>query len=198
MNQPAQMQIAAAPAQSSILRTTGAVLLGTLFLAACAHIALPLYFTPVPLTVQPFGVLVLGLLMGPRTAFATLVAYLAEGALGLPVFAPSTVALTGIAHLFGPTAGYLLAYPAAAALISHLWRRSRRSFGSALASAAAGDALILATGAAWLAVWTAGTGHWTPATIFTQAILPFLPGEALKIAAGAGIAAGASRLRRSN
>jgi biotin transport system substrate-specific component len=197
MNKPAPMQWALnaqETAGAAALRTGGIVLAGTLFVAACAHVSVPLFFTPVPLTLQPFAVLVLGLLLRPRMAFTTLAAYLAEGAMGLPVFAPGPAGLTGLAHFFGPTGGYLMAYPAAAALIAALWRRSNRSFGWGLVSAAAGDALILATGAVWLALWT----HGSAATVFTQAVLPFLPGEALKIAATAGLGVGAARLRRAN
>jgi biotin transport system substrate-specific component len=196
MNKPAPMQWALntpETAGAAALRTGGMVLAGTLFVAACAHVSLPLYFTPVPLTLQPFAVLVLGLLLGPRMAFATLAAYLAEGAMGLPVFAPGPAGLSGLAHFFGPTGGYLMAYPAAAALIAALWRRSSRSFGWGLVSAAAGDALILATGAVWLALWT----HGSATAVFTQAVLPFLPGEALKIATAAGLGAGAARIRRA-
>ena len=197
MNKPASMQWALNPqeaAGAAALRAGGIVLAGTLFVAACAHVSIPLFFTPVPLTLQPFAVLVLGLLLGPRMAFATLAAYLAEGAMGLPVFTPGAAGLSGVAHLFGPTGGYLMAYPVAAALIAVLWRRSNRKFGWGLVSAAAGDALILVTGAVWLALWT----HGSAASVFTQAVLPFLPGEALKIAAAAGLGAGASRIRRAN
>jgi biotin transport system substrate-specific component len=197
MNKPAPMQwVQSAPETTAAraLRTGGIVLAGTLFVAVCAHVSLPLYFTPVPLTLQPFAVLVLGLLLGPRMAFGTLTAYLAEGAMGLPVFAPGPAALSGLAHFFGPTGGYLMAYPVAAALIATLWQKSNRNFGWGMISAAAGDALILATGAIWLALWT----HGSASSVLTQAVLPFLPGEALKVAAAAGLAAGAVRLRRAN
>ena len=201
MNKPASMQWAWNAQETrgtAALRAGEIVLVGTLFVAACAHVSIPLYFTPVPLTLQPFAVLVLGLLLGPRMAFATLLTYLAEGAVGLPVFAPGAAGLSGMAHLLGPTGGYLMAYPVAAALIAVLWRRSNRKFGWGLIAAAAGDALILTTGAVWLALWTHGATHATAATVFTQAVLPFLPGEALKIAAAAGVGAGASRIRRAN
>ena len=90
------------------------VLAGSAFVAVCAHVVLPLNFTPVPLTLQTFAVVLLGLLLSPRLAAGTLAAYLAEGALGLPVFSPVPVIVGGMAHLLGPTGGYLLAYPAAA------------------------------------------------------------------------------------
>lgn len=171
------------------LRNGGIILGGTLLAAICAHIVLPLYFTPVPLSLQPLAVLLLGLVLSPRLAGATMTAYLLEGAIGLPVFAPGT---DGLAHLFGPTGGYLLAYPAAALLISWLWRRTRRGFAAALLAAAAGDLLILACGALWLAVWT----HASAPIDLAMAIAPFVPGDALKVAAAAGMAAGFVRVRR--
>jgi biotin transport system substrate-specific component len=163
-----------------------------LFVAVCAHIALPLYFTPVPLTLQPFAVLLLGLLLSPRLSAATLMAYLGEGAAGLPVFSPGPVPLSGLAHLFGPTGGYLLAYPFAVLLISTLFRRSERQFVSALVCAAAGSLVILSTGALWLAALS----HASLPTVLTQAVAPFLPGDALKVAAAAAIASTWERLRR--
>ena len=184
--------LAQAPARpSSLLRSAGIVLAGTALAAVCAHVAIPLFFTPVPLTVQPFAVLLLGLLLTPRMAAATFAAYLLEGAAGLPVFAPGPAA-PGLAHLFGPTGGYLLAYPLAAALISYLWRRTGRGFAAALASVAVGDVAILAGGALWLAFLT----HASLFHVVQLAVLPFLPGEVLKIAAAAGMATGFQRLRR--
>src|SRR5215831_3180817 len=108
---PAANDAVPSHAVSVWLRSAGIVLVGSAFIAACAHIALPLYFTPVPLTLQPFAVLVLGLLLSPRLAAATLIAYLGEGALGLPVFSPGIAGSLGFAHLLGPTGGYLLSYP---------------------------------------------------------------------------------------
>jgi len=122
----------AAATPAAWLRSAGIIVAASVFVAVCGHIAFPLYFTPVPLTLQPFAVLVLGLFLSPRMAGASMVAYLGEGALGLPVFAPAFAAgpasALGLAHLFGPTAGYLLAYPFAAMLISMLYRRSRGGF----------------------------------------------------------------------
>ena len=172
------------------LRTTGVVVLGTVFLAVCAHVAIPLWFTPVPLTLQPFGVLVLALLLRPRLAVGTVMAYLAEGAAGLPVFAPTAAAVSGLAHLLGPTGGYLLAYPVAALAIA-LGARHARSFAVRMAVTAVGDLIILAGGALWLATTT----HTTFAAAFALAVVPFLPGDALKVAAAAA-AGGLRRVRR--
>ncbi len=174
------------------LRAAGIILAGSVFAALCAHLAVPLSFTPAPLTLQPFAVLLLGLLLTPRLAGATFAAYLAEGAAGLPVFAPNAFSPgAGLAHLFGPTGGYLLAYPLAAMLISSLWRRTGRGFAAALLSAAAGDALILACGALWLAVLT----HLSAKAAAALAVAPFLPGDALKVSAAAALAAGFYRFR---
>src|SRR3954469_18368068 len=85
----------------------------TLFVAACAHVSVPLPFTPVPLTLQNFAVLLVGMVLGPVAGFSAMVLYLAEGATGLPVFNPG--GLGGVAQLLGPTAGFLFSYPLAAA-----------------------------------------------------------------------------------
>jgi biotin transport system substrate-specific component len=176
------------------------VFLGTLFVAVCAHISIPLWFTPVPVTLQPFAVLLLGLMLSPRWSAVTMVAYLAEGAAGLPVFSP--VGAPTLLHLFGPTAGYLLSYPAVAWLTGSLFRRFRRQddirprtacwFTAALSAAAVGDCIILLSGAAWLAILT----HLSPATVFTMAVAPFVPGEILKVITAAGTVSGLRRFRR--
>ena len=149
--------LAAAPqTRASLwLRSAGLVLAGSALVAVSAHLALPLYFTPVPLSLAPFAVLVIGLVFSPRLAAATLGAYLLEGAAGLPVFSP-TPALPAMAHLLGPTGGYLLSYPLAAALIAFLVRRTGRGFVPAFLSAALGNLVILTSGALWLGLAAVG------------------------------------------
>lgn len=184
-----------APARSTaFLRATLTVFLGSVFVAICSHIAIPLWFTPVPLTLQPFAVLVIGLLFSPRLAASTLFAYLAEGAAGLPVFAPGLAFSAGFAHLFGPTGGYLLVYPAAAFLIAALWRRGSHTYWSAFFSAAAGNLLILAGGALWLSSLT----HTALRGAFALAVFPFLPGDVLKVAAAAALGTGWARFHRKH
>ena len=183
---------AANGAVASGLRSAGVVLAGSALVAVCSHISLPLWFTPVPLTLQPFAVILLGLLLSPRLAAATLGAYLLEGAAGLPVFAPGFALGAGLAHLLGPTGGYLVSYPAAAALVAWMRRNVTRGFAGAALSAAAGNALILLCGFAWLTVWT----HPAVGSAFALAVLPFLPGDALKVVAAAGIVQGLDRIRR--
>jgi biotin transport system substrate-specific component len=178
--------------QSALLRNTLAIVLGSVFVAICAHLSVPLWFTPVPVTLQPFAVLLLGLLLTPGVAAGALALYLVEGALGLPVFAPHGPG--GMLQLFGLTGGYLLSYPLVAALTSWLRRRSpSRSFVSALLAAATGDALILLSGAAWFAVLQPRS----IGAILTLAVLPFLPGDILKVIAASGIDTGWRRFRGS-
>jgi biotin transport system substrate-specific component len=180
------------------VRTAGVILAGSALVAISSHIAVPLGFTPVPLTLQPLAVLMLGLLLTPRMAAATLGAYLLEGAAGLPVFVPGLAFGAGVAHLLGPTGGYLMVYPAAAAVVSYLWRRSGRGYAAALLSAAAGDAAILLCGFLWLMVWTHSAGSSSSMkTAFAMAVLPFLPGDALKVVTAAAIAKGLDRARRN-
>jgi biotin transport system substrate-specific component len=164
------------------------------FVAACAHISLPLPFTPVPLILSDFAVLLVGLALGPPAAFSALALYLAEGAVGLPVFAPN--ALSGIAHLFGPTGGYLFAYPFAAATAGWLVRRldpATSRFRSALIASTAATLPIFLLGALWLACFA----HLNLSATWALAIAPFIPGEILKITAAAGIYSSFQRWRRS-
>jgi biotin transport system substrate-specific component len=95
------------------LRQVVGVVLGAVLVAVAAQVAVPLPGTPVPMTLQPLAVLLIGGLLGPRLGATSMVLYLALGIAGLPVFTP-TVPLLGIARLLGPTGGYLLAYPVAA------------------------------------------------------------------------------------
>src|SRR4029450_1278610 len=97
---------------------------------------------PVPLTLQNFGVLVVGLVLGPRRAFAAMVVYLAEGAAGLPVFNPTGPG--GVAQLLGPTGGYLMSYPFVAAVAGFLVERGRKTFARAAVASLAAEILLFA------------------------------------------------------
>jgi biotin transport system substrate-specific component len=191
ISRPLASEIARSAASDG-LRIAGVIVGGSALVAISSHIALPLWFTPVPLTLQPFAVLLLGLLLGPKLAAATMGAYLLEGAAGLPVFAPGLGFGAGMAHLLGPTGGYLMSYPVAAALVSFLRRKLVRGFAGAVVSAAAGNVVILVCGMVWLAAWT----HGSATSAFELAVLPFLPGDALKIVAAAAVAKGIDRVRR--
>ena len=172
-------------------RTVGGIVLATAVVAICAHISVPLGFTPVPVTMQSFAVILLGLLFGPGPAFACLALYLMEGAMGLPVFTPHGPG--GMAQLLGPTGGYLLSYPFAAALASLLYRRGGRRLWAAIGGGAVSSLLILACGFTWLGLVT----HMQPGVLFAQSVAPFLPGDAVKVLAAA-LCAGALSSFRDN
>jgi biotin transport system substrate-specific component len=126
----------------------------TLFVAVCAHITIPLPFTPVPLTVQNFAVLMVGLLLGSRRGFAALALYLAEGAAGLPVFSPSVLGLTGMAQILGPTGGFLLMYPFVAYLAGFIQERGAKSFTRAAIAGLMAEILLFAGGLTGLYLYT--------------------------------------------
>lgn len=133
------------------------VLTASLFVALCAHITVPLPFTPVPLTLQNFAVLLVGLALGRRRGFAALALYLAEGAAGLPVFNPTGPG--GIAQLLGPTGGFLLAYPFVAALAGFVFENGGRTFARAAAAGICAEILLFASGIGWLAILTHSVGQ---------------------------------------
>src|SRR3989442_13173870 len=108
-----------------VIRRAAAVVLGALIVAGAAQVSVPLPGTPVPMTLQPMAVLLVGGLLGPRLGALSMILYLAMGAAGLPVFTP-TVPLVGIARLLGPTGGYLLAYPIAAYAAGWLFGPARK------------------------------------------------------------------------
>jgi biotin transport system substrate-specific component len=163
----------------------------SLFVALCARVTLPLPFTPVPLTLQNFGVLLVGLTLGSRRGFAALALYLVEGAVGMPVFNPS--GLGGVAQLLGPTGGYLLAYPFVAALAGWIMERGRKTFARAAVAGLLAEVVLFASGISWLAVLTHS---------FAQAVrfglYWFVFAEVIKIMSAAGIAAGWYRTHKAH
>jgi biotin transport system substrate-specific component len=158
----------------------GAIVVGaSLFVALCAQVTLPL--VPVPLTLQNFGVLVVGLVLGPRRAFAALLLYLAEGAAGLPVFNPA--GLGGIAQLSGPTGGYLMAYPFVAGLAGFLMERGCKTFTRAAVAGLIAEVLLFAMGVGWLAIWA---GSFKKALFY--GLYWFLFAEVIKVLMAAAVA----------
>ncbi len=141
------------PAQSDNTRAARNVLLalvGTLALTVSAKTQIP--FWPVPMTMQTFVVLVIGMAYGTRLGVATVALYLLEGALGLPVFAGTPEKGVGLAYMMGPTGGYLLGFVAAAWLSGSLAERGfDRSPFKTLVAMSLGHALIFVFGVAWLA-----------------------------------------------
>jgi biotin transport system substrate-specific component len=128
------------------------VVCASLFVALCAHVTVPLPLTPVPLTLQNFGVLVVALLLGSRRGFAALALYLVEGAFGLPVFNPAGPG--GVAQILGLTGGFLMAYPVVAFIAGWIYEHTSRRFGWAVLSGAVAEIALFLGGLSWLAVLT--------------------------------------------
>jgi biotin transport system substrate-specific component len=123
------------------------------FVALCARVTIPLLpLTPVPLTVQNLGVLLIGLLLGSRRGFTALALYLLEGAVGLPVFNPTGAG--GMAQLFGVTGGFLLVYPFVAFLAGYVFECGRKTFARAALAGLLAEILLFAGGLSWLYVFT--------------------------------------------
>jgi biotin transport system substrate-specific component len=153
------------------------VAVGTLALSA--QFALPIPGTPVPLTLQPFVVVLTGLLLGPVDAAVAMMAYLLAGAMGLPVFAP--MGAPGLARLLGPTGGYLLAYPVAAAVAGR-FGAGRAKFGVRALAAVAGIGTIYLGGLVQLAVLV---GSITTAALL--GVLPFMAADGVKALVAAAV-----------
>jgi biotin transport system substrate-specific component len=149
-------------------------------LAAAAQITIPIPTTPVPFTLQPLVVVLAGLMLGPVAGAASMALYLAAGAAGLPVFSP--VGLPGIARFFGPTGGYLIAYPLAAWIAGSLAGKQSTFFRRFLASCA-GIAMIFVGGIAQLTILNGSLK-----TAIDLGITPFVPLDAVKALIAAGIA----------
>ena len=160
-------------------RSAGLVIVFSLFIAASAQFAIQI--GPIPITGQSFAVLLTGALLGSRLGAAAVIAYLIEGAIGLPFFAGGAAGLT---RFFGPTGGYLIAFPAAAfvtgAFAEHGWDKN---YPQAVAAMAIGSVIILLGGWAWYAMLL----NALPVVAFQDAVLKFLVGDVIKIALAAAV-----------
>jgi biotin transport system substrate-specific component len=187
----AETLVGAVVAPLDWMRSVALVVAFSLFVALAAQIVIPLPWTPVPVTAQTFAVLLTGALLGSRLGALALVAYLAEGSVGLPFFSGGA----GGAHylFFSPTAGYLFAFPVAAFVTGYLAERGwdRRLLTAALAMAL-GSLVILAGGWAWLTLLFRSA-----AEAFVAGVAPFVVGDIIKIAlASAALPLGWKLLRR--
>jgi len=173
------------------LREIAPIVGASIFVALCAQKGsislMPL--TPVPLTLQNFAVLLVGLLLGSRRGFAAMMLYLVEGLAGLPVFSPSGPG--GIAQLFGGvTGGFLLAYPFVAFIAGYVFERGTKTFVRALLAGIFAEALLFAGGLAWLYAFTHSLAK---AAYF--GLYWFIAAEVIKVMSAAAIA---SRWRRGD
>ena len=152
----------------------GLVLAGSLLVALAAQLEVRLPFTPVPVTGQTFAVLLVGAAFGWKRGAAAMLAYLAEGASGLPVFAGSAF---GAQVLLGPSGGYLLGFVPAAAVTGALAERGwDRRFLTTWAAMALGSATLFAVGLSWPGLWAVvGREH-----VIAAGLLPFVPGDIAK------------------
>jgi biotin transport system substrate-specific component len=153
-------------ASNRFVRSALLAIVGTLLLTLSAKMQVP--FWPVPITMQTYVVLCLAAAYGWRLGVATMLLYLAEGAVGLPVFAGTPDKGIGLAYMMGPTGGYLIGFVAAAALVGWLAERGwDRSIPRMALAMALGHVLILALGWAWLATLVG------PAKAFAAGVAPF-------------------------
>lgn len=180
------VQAVAQPRANRLAYRVAFVVGASFFVAICARLSVPLPFTPVPLTLANFAVLVVGLTLGSRAGLAALVLYLAEGATGLPVFSPAGPG--GIAQLLGPTGGYLLSYPFAAFLAGFIAERGNKSFVRFAVASVSAEILLFAGGIGWFAM----VAHTGVSQAVRFALYPFVFAEVMKVTAAAG---GAKRLK---
>lgn len=166
---------------SSLVRNALVVIGGSLLLTASAKLEIP--FFPVPFTMQTLVVLCLGMVLGARLGAATVIAYLAQGAAGLPVFAGTPEKGIGLAYMAGPTGGYLLGFVLAAALTGWLaTRRWDRTVIGTIAAMVLGNAVIYALGVAWL-----GQVVGWDKPVLSYGVTPFLLGDLVKILVAAAL-----------
>jgi biotin transport system substrate-specific component len=184
-NVPARAALAETLLPEGALRLVTAILLvvaGTVILTVSAKIRVP--FFPVPMTLQTLAVLAIGATYGSRLAVITVLAYFAQGALGLPVFTNTPPALAGPAYFLGPTAGFLLGFVVIAFIVGRAADRGwSRSFPRMLGAMLVAEAITFALGFAWLAWFLEtpnGTGLGT-AGAFSAGVAPFVLGDLLKI-----------------
>ena len=182
------LDVALAPVD--LVRQVGLVIGFSLLTALAAQIVIPI--GPVPITGQTFGVLLTGALLGSRLGAMAMIAYLIEGASGLPFFAGGHF---GLVHLMGPTGGYLVAFPAAAfitgAFAEHGWDRR---FFSAAAAMAIGSIVIIVCGCVWFALLT----HINILAAFRLTVAPFIPGDIVKTALAAAVLPSGWKLLRKS
>lgn len=155
------------------LMTLLQVIAGSLFIGLCAQIKIPLFFTPVPLTGQTFGVILVGVVLGSRKGALASLCYLMEGMAGLPVWAGGA---SGLLHLLGPTGGYRFAYPLQAFLAGYCVQTFSRSSVKVFIALALTCALEVALGSLWLGYFVG----WS--RCFALGFVPFIWMELFKVA----------------
>lgn len=173
-----------------ILALAGFAVLGSLILWASAKISVP--FWPVPMTLQTGAVALIGAAYGWRLGLATVVLYLIEGAVGIPVFEGTPAKGIGLAYMAGTTGGYLVGFAVAAAIVGRL---VERGFGNnpvkLFGAMVLGDAVVFALGIAWL-----GTVIGWDKPVLAYGLYPFILGDLVKLALAACLVSAGARLVR--
>jgi len=161
--------------EKEFLKSIFLVLSGVIFLSIMSQLIIPLYFTPVPISLGSFGVILIALLYGRKLGTVTVLSYVAAGSLGAPIFAGFKAG-----SLFSPTGGYILGYIAAALILGFLSDKGiAKSYVKTFLSLLLASAVILVLGALVLILFVPSKN------IFMIGVLPFLPGDMLKVVAAA-------------
>ena len=156
--------------ENEFLKSIFLVLSGVIFLSIMSQLIIPLYFTPVPISLGSFGVILIALLYGRKLGTATVLSYVAAGSFGAPIFAGFK---TG--SLFSPTGGYILGYIIAVVILGYLADKGvTKSYVKTILSLMLSSTIILTLGALQLSLFLPGKNA------FMVGVLPFLPGDALK------------------
>lgn len=174
--------IRASASEHALVRDILIVVAASLVIAISAQVSVPVPFSPVPMTLQPMAVLLVGALLGSIRGAAAAALYLLEGAVGLPVFAAGRGGFVWL--VAGPTAGYLLSYPLVAWTTGWFSERGwSRNILTTIPMMAAGIVLIHLGGWSWLST-VVGLG---PSKAFAVGTAPFLAGDGLKIVIAAAL-----------
>jgi len=172
----------------SLSRNIALMVGGALLMDILGRFSLPLPFSPVPLTLANFGVLLIALTIGSRRAAAAMLLYLGQGAVGIPVF---SLGAGGIAQILGVTGGYLMSYPVAAFVTGWIAERGARSVSRATIAAVTGEVLLFVGGVTWLMTLT----HVPLQQAANWGVYPFAFAEIIKIMAAVATSV---RLHRSS
>ncbi len=166
--------------RAALLRDSLLVVGSSILFALSAHVSIPLPFTPIPFTLQPLAVVLIGAALGSKRGALAALLYLIEGATGLPVFAKGG----GLLYLLGPSAGYLWSYPIACFVVGWLCERGldRRFLTSTLAMLP-GILIIYVIGVSWLAV----AYHLSLMQAIIEGMLPFIAGDLVKVVIAAAL-----------
>ena len=159
--------------EKEFLKNIFLVLSGVIFLSIMSQLIIPLYFTPVPISLGSFGVMLIALLYGRKLGTATVLSYVAAGSLGAPIFAGFKAG-----SLFSPTGGYILGYIAAALILGFLFDKGiAKSYVKTFLSLLLVSVIIFVLGALVLMLFV------PIKNVFMAGVLPFIPGDMLKAVA---------------